>query len=399
MIAPIVVTYVDGEYRVNDRYGPFIDQLAGAFGQVDLLASESPEGAGPYTVEGRPRYQYSIRSKNVTMKILEYSTMKMDPWRKAWVLLRRVPRIFTSILRADVAYIVMPGYTAYVAAELAHLMRKKYFLYFGSDWDTLTEFMADWGGKSLARRTYTRFSRFAERRAVQHSLFILATGKNLVDRLRASNPNVYATIPMTSIKQENGLTREDTIENGMVSLIFVGSLLERKGVGDLLHALVILKKKGYPLRLNLVGGSDPSYLALLHEIVARESLEDSVNFSGYVSDTVTLIGHYRDADIFVLPTHSEGFPRAIYEAMSQWVPVVASNIDSISAMLRDGEQALLMPAGSPEQLAEGIERVINDGDLRRRLIKNGYQFAQSILTEKTTSDQVLALLDEYIRQE
>ena len=95
-------------------------------------------------------------------------------------------------------------------------------------------------------------------------------------------------------------------------------------------------------------------------------LDASVDLLGYVSG-VDLDRAYRDATVFVLPSYAEGFTLAVMEAMSYGLPVVTTAIRGCADHLRPGENAVFVPTGDPEALAEQLTSLLADGPLRARM--------------------------------
>ena len=81
---------------------------------------------------------------------------------------------------------------------------------------------------------------------------------------------------------------------------------------------------------------------------------------GYVHHGPDLFQLYRRADIFVLPSFHEGIPNAILEAMAHSMPIVATNVGSLSSVITDGIEGILIPAGKPQLLADAISRMATD---------------------------------------
>jgi glycosyltransferase involved in cell wall biosynthesis len=140
--------------------------------------------------------------------------------------------------------------------------------------------------------------------------------------------------------------------------------------------MAVLQKKGLDIRLDLVGGGDPEPLSTL---ASELGISKIVNFRGYLTGE-SLLSAYREADIFILPSLAEGFPRVIYEAMSQGLPVIATNLPSISSVIENGVSGLLVPPRNPDLLARAIERLVIDAGLRRQLIVNGQELIRSVLS-------------------
>ena len=111
----------------------------------------------------------------------------------------------------------------------------------------------------------------------------------------------------------------------------------------------------------------------LESLVARYNLTDSVQFLGQVGHT-DLLHMYEagDIDMIVLPTLHEGIPVCLMEAMAYGVPVVSTPVGGIPELLRDGA-GIMVPSKAPLALADAIEQVINDGELRKRMSQAGRQ--------------------------
>jgi glycosyltransferase involved in cell wall biosynthesis len=149
-----------------------------------------------------------------------------------------------------------------------------------------------------------------------------------------------------------------------VVIVMVGRLVAEKGYPELFEAMASLDAV-----LWAAGERLPSDHAAAIDTAIR-SLERDADLAG----KIRLLGHRTDlpellraADIFVLPSHREGMPRAIIEAMMAGLPVVATDIRGSREEVVDGETGLLVPVGEPKALGVALERLTQDPALRRRL--------------------------------
>jgi glycosyltransferase involved in cell wall biosynthesis len=156
--------------------------------------------------------------------------------------------------------------------------------------------------------------------------------------------------------------------DGPPRLLYHGRVDLRKGLGELVEAAAILKAEGRDFRLR-VSGIGPD-LAETERRVAHAGLADRVAFTGYTgyADAPEV---YRDADIFVSPTYSEGFSNTILEAMATGLAIVSTDTVGVVDCLSDGRNGLLVPVGKPAPLAEAIARLLDDQPLARRLAETG----------------------------
>ena len=154
------------------------------------------------------------------------------------------------------------------------------------------------------------------------------------------------------------------IPAGTRVIVAVGRLSREKGHADLLEALARLQSAG-PLsdfRLVIVGEGP--------ERTNLERRREALRLGGIV----LLAGHqpnvrpfYGLADMVVLPSHSEGSPNVLLEAMSAGLPIVATNAGGTGEIAVDGQTAMLVPLRDPRALAEGIRKIWTDPELARRL--------------------------------
>lgn len=149
--------------------------------------------------------------------------------------------------------------------------------------------------------------------------------------------------------------------NGVVRVAYVGRLRHVKGVGVLVDAWHALAARG-GARLVIAGDGDMRE-ALVAQ-VERLSLRDSVELAGEISDVPALL---RETDIYVQPSFQEGMPNSVLEAMAAGLPVVVTRVSGNEDLVTDGDNGLLVPPGSPADLAAALRRLIDDPGLARRM--------------------------------
>lgn len=153
-------------------------------------------------------------------------------------------------------------------------------------------------------------------------------------------------------------------------VLFVGALSYRKGVIDLVAALQALRARGIDdegWALEIVGGAaevGEQEADAIRAVVREAGWGDSLVG---VQRGADLHRHLRAADVFVLPSHAEGQPMAIIEAMASGLPVVATRVGAVPDMLRDGVDGLLVEPRDVPALAAALGRVIDSADLRQRM--------------------------------
>ncbi len=156
--------------------------------------------------------------------------------------------------------------------------------------------------------------------------------------------------------------RDSLAGEGAILLLSVGRLSQEKAHIDLIAAIQELSQRNSKLRVRLVlVGEGPERHHL--ELTAKR-LKVNVKFVGQVKDVRP---YFAAADIFVLPSHSEGSPNVLLEAMAAGVPIIATNVGGVPEMVTAEKTALLTPARDPEALSKAIERMLKTEDLARKL--------------------------------
>ncbi len=162
-------------------------------------------------------------------------------------------------------------------------------------------------------------------------------------------------------------------------ITFIGSLVWQKGVDILIRAFRDVKEKFPDAELVLVGdGREKNNL----QKISRE-LGVRANFLGYREDPGSVL---EKSAVLVLPSREEGFGLALLEAMAAGVPVVASRVGGIEEIVEHGYNGILVEKENPEELAERIIRVLEDRELREKLIKNGRESLKKFSWKKMGSE-------------
>jgi glycosyltransferase involved in cell wall biosynthesis len=172
------------------------------------------------------------------------------------------------------------------------------------------------------------------------------TGSFLIDRLGVPRDRVHHI--------DNGLLLPAASPpRSLRALVFVGMLIERKGVEDLISAIDLTRSELPELHLDIVG--DGPLRAALTEQVLRADLGDAVTFHGFRQDVPQILAA---ADVMVLPSRMEQQPLVLIEAMASGKLILATDVCGVPDMLRDaGPGAIVVPARSPRALADGLTQL------------------------------------------
>ena len=164
----------------------------------------------------------------------------------------------------------------------------------------------------------------------------------------------------------------------------VGRLSPEKGFDVLIQAIVRLRGKGHDIGL-VIAGEGPDR-ARLEQTIAVEALASHCRLLGHVSRIRDV---YEAIDIFALSSLREGLPNVVLEAMAMSLPIVATRVAGVPRIIEHDQTGLLVAPGDADEIANGLEILINNCKVRqelgrqgRRLIEERYSFRQRM--EKVT---------------
>lgn len=191
----------------------------------------------------------------------------------------------------------------------------------------------------------------------------IAIRHNSVQPFRASSAEVVAD-----------LRKRLNISDGTLVLLAVGRLSKEKGHVDLLRAFALLQQPDSAQANVLVLVGDGPERGNLQNLAAELGIAKKVIFAGQQPDVAP---YYSLADIVVLPSHTEGSPNVLLEAMSAGKAIVATAVGGVPEIAADGQTALLVESHEPEKFAKALKQFLQDAQLRNRLGNDAQEEARN----------------------
>jgi len=158
--------------------------------------------------------------------------------------------------------------------------------------------------------------------------------------------------------------RQSYNKNNKINCLFVGRIESRKGVYELVQAIEILNKKRDDMTFTFVGGGQS-----FDELVLRFANSNNVFFLGNISNKEKLLSIYRGADLFIFPSHDEGFPRVLYEAMMAKIPIITTLVGGIGGLMKDNYNCKVINVRDPESIVQKVEELVSSKTLQKRLVE------------------------------
>ena len=184
-------------------------------------------------------------------------------------------------------------------------------------------------------------------------------------------------------------------DSSKVKILFLSNLIKSKGVLDLIEACRILKDKGYIYECDFVGAEGDINASQFQNLKNQYGLQNHINYLGkkYGKEKETI---FNEVDIFAFPTYYpyECFPLVLLEAMQNGLPVISTFEGGIPDIIDDGETGFIIPQKNFRSLAEKLELLILDQNLRKRFGEAGLKkFKKEFTIEKFETRMVEILVN------
>ncbi|MGB9742277.1 MAG: glycosyltransferase family 4 protein [candidate division WOR-3 bacterium] len=251
------------------------------------------------------------------------------------------------------------------------------------------------GAELMAVRHKFRFLRPFLRLAISRAQRVTANSTHTVRAIQEIHNRPVDIIPFGATVSEN-TAPTPAAPTAEKHILFVGRLVERKGVRYLIEAAKKLTPN-YPVVIDIVG-TGPE-LPKLKKLTAELGLDGVVRFHGQIS-SAELQSHYARADIFVLPAvidskgDTEGLGVVLIEALTFQKPVVASAVGGITDIIHHEKTGLAVPPADSQALARAIARLLDEPELARTLAHQGYLHIQQNYSWQAIINRLIQLYQE-----
>ncbi len=181
-------------------------------------------------------------------------------------------------------------------------------------------------------------------------------------------PNFIATKRFAPVDQIHARVYLGLPPESLV-LLFFHRLAPRKGAHHLVPLIQRLRNRGAGRFVLVIGGGGP-YLKILRDEVQRSGFEAFVHLHGWVPNRLAPY-YFSAANLFLMPSEEEGFPRVLLEAMACGCPFVATDVGGVRDILTPLQQQFLVPRGDLDAFAEKVMGLMKDPALRVELAEEG----------------------------
>lgn len=370
----MVATKIHNKYYLNGAFGRYVDELSKYYEHIYLVLPT-------ITKDECDKTDYCLTSERIVMQELPYYDGVVDALRKKREITDAI-RKYSSYWDSTV-YIRWPTPFFKLVTAIANRKCLPVCYHLVGDSELVVKTGTKYKGiLRMLAIAYAKYTASQVKRIIK-STPTLVNGNGL--RRLYSNSNQYIKEIRTSTFYKNEIVQKEPRDIGKcINLLYVGYLRHEKGIEYLIRAIDLIKHSNVVCKLTIIG--DGEKRKELEDLVHALHLNECIEFLGYIPVGDALFAEYTKADVFVLPSISEGTPRVLLEAMSHGVAVVATETGGIPFTVQDEENGLLVPIKSAEKIAEALIRLRDNKELYLNIIKNGYASAHENTIEHHVKD-------------
>ena len=276
------------------------------------------------------------------------------------------------VLKSDFVYIYYPTNYQYLAF-IARLFGKQYGL----------NVRGQKGVDSRISKLLYRFSRC-----------VFTVSPMFTSIAKSAGADAYTQKPTISFGYNDIVSNRVYIQKEKYKLFFIARLDVAKGIYELIDAVQKLKVLGIDFQLTIVG--DGPELVHSKEKVSLLELESEVQFHGAITEPQKLKFFYSEADIFILPSYHEGFPRTIYEAMIFGTPIITTFVGGIPYFMKDHDNCFRIKPKSVDSIFDKLLYVMANYNDMTRITANARDLVSEVLIPDrlTHAQQLNEVLNE-----
>jgi len=338
-------------YFIEPGMGNFVNQLKNLGNNVIFFGQHTSYSETSPNVFNLNKHNIKVvSSKILRNKLINYILLYL--------------KLIPEIIHSDFVYIFYPSSFRH-SVYIIKLFRKKYGLYVRGDIGVKSPF-----SQYLYKSAYVAFT-------------VSDIFTDYINEL--TSRNIAFTIkPMLDFDYSDIIYDRDYSVKSKYNLLYFGRITDAKGVEELIYAMSLLIQKKINIHLTIVGSGQ--YFEEVFNLSNKLNLSEHISFEGSVYDPIRKKEYFKNADIFILPSYNEGFPRSIYESMVFGTPIITTFVGGIPSIMKDNFNALKIDVKSVDSIVEVVIDAINNYDIKMRSIaRNATNLISSLLSKDKLS--------------
>lgn len=367
----ITVYSNQGKIFLPSYLGVFIDSLASEVKQLTIVMHEASENE-------YEACDYSLKASNIKWLNLG---LKTPAWHRTIFFKQVLKKKLDAIKNCD--YLIIRSPSPLAPFFNYYFKKSKLCFLVVGDYEEAANNMTTLSIRDKAIKYFLKISNKLLEYQMK-STDVIVNSPALYSKYEKKAKSIFL-IKTTTITTNDFFYRNDTCQDSEISILYTGSINPLKGLIELVEATSMLVFDGYNIKTIIVGKELSIEKTFQNELIEKSielNIKERLFFYGFKTVGAELNKVYRNADIYAIPSYHEGFPRTIWEAMANGLPVVASNVGAIPFYLKNEHSVLLVKPRDARGLYLALKKVIDNKKLRQELIINGQELAKEAIQEK-----------------
>jgi len=338
----------DGGFYVYKETGRFFEELLDHADVVDVFQISMPL-----------KRENTFANYCISNKGLRITNVRRGK-NRYWAYFRALFKGISAVFKADFVYLFYPGPICAVFACICIVLRKDYGIYVR-------------GEQGIS----SKLSRFLYSKAG----LVFTISPKFTDLIREIQKETHTIRPMVDITESDFNWERNYESKSFFHILYVGRIVRDKGLFELVESIKMVEQiKRYNFVVHLVGNGPD--LSEIQKVVFEAGLERNFIFHGMVSSKEELKMQFKMADIFVLPSHHEGFPRVIYEAMAYGTPIITTFVGTIPYLMKDKINCYRIQEMNPVDLAGKLLDLMDDYGTKAAVARQALIDLEAYLIDK-----------------
>ena len=361
LINNCVILESDNGLFVDNRTGAFVFELSKIIDKLEMLQFIMRFETCPQMAD------YRIDDKHINITGIRRGKHQIVPFIRAFM------HGYKKIKKTDFVYLFFPGNICIIFGLLALFHKKPYGIYVRGEKGI---------SSPIAKFLY------------KHGKVVLTISPIFTQLIKRYRANAETIRPMIGYSEKDIVEDRKYIKKNIYTLLYIGRLELNKGSFDIIWAVKRMLELGISnFVFDLVGDGPDIYK--LKKLVKELELTNTINIYGSVTGKSELAQFYLQSDLFVFPSHNEGFPRVIYEAAIMGLPIATTFVGTIAYLMKDKYNCIRLPMKNPNGMAECLIKALNNYDDIQEIANNATITIKeyfSTLTEFPHEKQLIRLI-------
>lgn len=189
--------------------------------------------------------------------------------------------------------------------------------------------------------------------------------------------------------------KTDSFKSQPTNLVFIGSVVERKGLKYLIHALNKINQDDTDIKLHIIGDhtADTVYTSELNNLIKASQLQDKVMFLGHIEEPLDYLS---DMHFLVLPSLDEGVPKSVIESICMGIPVIATDVGGTREVIFNYKNGMIVRPENVDDLYNAIKECLENADKIIQLTRSESDNARKEFSFSTHSKNLSLIYKELI---